>query len=44
MALQLNVKIEPYEDMEYVFKNIPTVYFPVMWFKSTVDLLSLIHI
>ena len=38
MALQLNVKIEPYEDMEYVFKNITTVYFPVMWFKSTVDL------
>jgi len=38
MALQLNVKIEASPGMEYVFKSLPTVYFPVLWFQSTASL------
>ena len=34
MALQLNVKIEASEGMEHVFKELPTVFFPVLWFES----------
>ena len=38
MALQLNIKIEANPDVEYVFKALPTVYFPVLWFQSTASL------
>ena len=38
MALQLNVKIEKSEGMDYVFKNLSTIYFPVLWFESSVEL------
>jgi len=38
MALQLNVKIEKSEGMEYVFKSLPTIYFPVLWFHTSVVL------
>jgi len=38
MALQLNVKIEKSDGMEYVFKNLPTVFFPVLWFESSAGL------
>ena len=38
MALQLNVKLEKSEGIDYIFKDLPEVYFPVMWFESTVDL------
>ena len=38
LALQLNVKIEKSEGMEYVFKSLPTIYFPVLWFHTSVVL------
>ena len=38
MALQLNIKIEKSEGMEYIFKNLPTVYFPIVWFESSFDI------
>jgi len=38
MALQLNVLIEKSEGMEYVFKDLPTVFFPVLWFESSAGL------
>lgn len=48
MALQLNVKLEPIPDMEYVFKvggkvgeppqSLPTVYLPIFWFHSSAAL------
>ena len=38
MALQLNVKIEKSDGMEYIFKNLSTIYFPVLWFESSVEL------
>ena len=38
MALQLNVKIEKSDGMEYVFKDLPTVFFPVLWFESSAGL------
>ena len=38
MALQLNVKIEKSDGMEYIFKNLSTIYFPVLWFETSVEL------
>ena len=38
MALQLNVKIEKSDGMEYIFQNLSTIYFPVIWFETSVDL------
>jgi len=38
MALQLNVLIEKSEGMEYVFKDLPTIFFPVLWFESSAGL------
>jgi len=38
MALQLNVLIEKSEGMEYVFKDLPSVFFPVLWFESSAGL------
>ena len=42
MALQLNIKIEKCDGMEYIFKNLPTVYFPIIWFESSFDVPDMI--
>ena len=42
MALQLNIKIEKCEGMEYIFKNLPTVYFPVIWFETSFEIPDMI--
>ena len=34
MRLQLNIMLEKVEGIEYLFKNLQTVMFPVMWFES----------
>jgi len=38
LALQLNVKVEKSEGMEYIFQNLSTIYYPVLWFKASVEL------
>ena len=38
MALQLNVKIEKSEGMDYIFGNLSTIYYPVLWFDASVEL------
>ena len=42
MALQLNIKIEKCDGMEYIFKNLPTVYFPIIWFESSFEVPDMI--
>ena len=42
MALQLNIKIEKSEGMEYIFKDLPTVYFPILWFESSFEVNDII--
>ena len=42
MALQLNIKIEKCEGMEYMFKNLPTVYFPIIWFETSFEVPDMI--
>ena len=42
MALQLNIKIEKCEGMEYVFKDLPTVYFPIIWFETSFEIPDMI--
>ena len=42
MALQLNIKIEKSEGMEYIFKDLPTVYFPIIWFESSFEVPDMI--
>ena len=42
MALQLNIKIEKSEGMEYIFKNLPTVYFPIIWFETSFEVPDMI--
>lgn len=36
--MQLNVKIERSEGMEYIFQNLTSVYFPCLWFETSVEL------
>merc|ERR1711892_285689 len=38
MRLQLNVLLRKVEGIEYLFKNLPEVMFPVFWFDSTATL------
>merc|ERR1711892_1582043 len=38
MRLQLNILLRKVEGIEYLFKNLPEVMFPVMWFDSTATL------
>ena len=42
MALQLNIKIEKSPGMEYIFKDLPTVYFPIIWFESSFEVPDMI--
>ena len=42
MALQLNIKIEKSEGMEYIFKNLPTIYFPILWFETSFQVTDII--
>ena len=38
MRLQLNILLRKVEGIEYLFKNLPEVMFPVFWFDSTATL------
>ena len=38
MRLQLTVLLRKVEGIEYLFKNLPEVMFPVFWFDSTATL------
>lgn len=38
LSMQLNVKIERSEGMEYIFQNLTSVYFPCLWFETSVEL------
>ena len=38
MKLQLNILLNKVEGIEYLFKNLQYVMFPVMWFESTAEL------
>ena len=38
MRLQLNVLLRKVEGIEYLFKNLPEVMFPVFWFDSEATL------
>ena len=42
MALQLNIKIEKCDGMEYIFKDLPTVYFPIIWFETSFEVPDMI--
>ena len=35
MRLQLNIMLRKIEGIEYLFKNLPEIIFPVFWFDST---------
>ena len=39
MRLQLNVLLRKVEGIEYLFKNLPEVMFPVFWFEVRLNLL-----
>ena len=38
MRLQLNVFLSKVDGIEYLFKNLPEVMFPVFWFESVAEL------
>ena len=38
MRLQLNILLRKVEGIEYLFKNLPEVMFPVLWFDSVATL------
>ena len=38
MRLQLNVFIRKVEGIEYLFKDVPEIMFPVFWFESVAEL------
>ena len=40
MRLQLNIMLRKIEGIEYLFKNLPEIIFPVFWFDSTAILPS----
>ena len=40
MRLQLNILLDKVEGIEYLFKNLQHVMFPVMWFESIAELPS----
>ena len=40
MRLQLNIMLEKVEGIEYLFKSLQSIMFPVMWFESVAVLLD----
>lgn len=38
MRLQINILLEKNEGIEYIFKNLPRIFYPVLWFESEATL------
>ena len=38
MRLQINILLEKNENIAYIFKNLPRVFYPVLWFESEATL------
>ena len=38
MKLQVNILLQKVEGIEYLFKNLPKVMFPVFWFESVAEM------
>jgi len=38
MKLQVNILLEKVEGIEYLFKNLPRILFPVFWFESVAEM------